>query len=269
MRGGTTELRTTTSRGHSISYEDHGGAGDVLVLVPALGSPAREWRDRGYVEPLAESFRVVVVDPLGHGRSDVPSDPDEYRRPDVAEDVVAVMDAAGVDRALFWGYSRGARLSATVAAEHPERVQALVLGGYGLPPATPSFDTTPEIDALLGGNWDDVFDVWAANGSSPSESDRRYMLEYSHPVGIGASRAGSQRSSYVREPAAITGPVFAYWAAGDVEDNPALAPAEACEILGIEVTVLPGEHDHAEGFNDSAAALRLVLPFLQEHREIA
>jgi pimeloyl-ACP methyl ester carboxylesterase len=254
------EIRTTTSRGHSISYEEH-GEGPPLVLVPGLGSPAREWRDRGYIEPLAGSFRVVVVDPLGHGLSDVPADPDEYRRPDVAEDVVAVMDAAGVDRALLWGYSRGSRLAAVVACEHPERVEALVLGGYFLPLPEPSFEITPDVEAMLRGNWGGVFEIWAEDGFELSESDRQYMLDYSHPAGVGASRAGGNRSSYVRDPAAITCPVFAYWASGDLEDNP--EPAEICEILDIELAVLPGEHDHAEGFNDSGAALPLVLPFLK------
>jgi pimeloyl-ACP methyl ester carboxylesterase len=257
------EIHTTTSRGHSISYEDHGG-GEPLVLVPGLGSPAREWRDRGYIEPLAARYRVLIVDPLGHGRSDVADDPDEYRSPDVGEDVVAVLDAAGVESTRLWGYSRGSGLAAIVATEHPERVSALVLGGFSLPSGEANFDVSLDTTAMLRGDWEETFDVWAADGFSLSESDRQYMVDHSHPVGIAASILGSRRSSHVPDLTEITCPVFAYWASADIEDDP--EPAEICAKLGIEPVMLPGEHDHAEGFNDSAAALPSVLEFLASDR---
>ncbi len=66
-----------------------------------------------------------------------PHEPDAYGWPAVAADVVAVMDAAGVDRATVWGYSRGAALAGAVAAEFPDRVAALILtGGGDLTPST-------------------------------------------------------------------------------------------------------------------------------------
>jgi len=255
------EIHTTVSRGHSISYEDH-GAGKALVLIPGLGSPAREWTDRGYLESLAARFRVIVVDPLGHGESTVSADPDDYLDPDVGEDVVAAMDAAGVDRAAVWGYSRGSMLAATVAAEHPERVEALVLGGFSmLSGSDPDYTVSAPTQALLDGDWHGAFDAWAAGGMDLSESDRQYMIDYSHPQGVAGSQIGHRRSGYMPDLSRISRPVLVYYASGDIADDP--EPAEFCTRLGTLPVVLPGEHDHAEGFNDAPAVLPIVLEFLE------
>jgi pimeloyl-ACP methyl ester carboxylesterase len=230
------EIRATVSRGHTISYEDH-GEGKALVLVPGLGSPAREWADRGYVELLADHFRVLVADPLGHGRSDVPADPGEYLQPDVSEDIVAVMDAAGVERAAVWGYSRGSSLAAVVAAAHPERVDSLVLGGFSPRSGPPDFEIPASAQAMLNGDWQGAFEAWAADGVDLSESDRQYMIDYSHPQGVAGSQIGSSRSSYTIDLSRITCPVFVYYGSGDLVDDP--RPAEICAVLGTRLVVLP------------------------------
>jgi hypothetical protein len=59
----------------------------------------------------------------------------------------------------------------------------------------------------------------------------------------------------------IRGPVLAYYASGDVADDP--EPAEFCTLLGTPLVVLPGDHDHAEGFNDAPTVLPIVLEFLE------
>ena len=48
------------------------------MLVAGTFLAARDWRDLGYVEALARRWRVINVDPLGHGDSDAPHDPDAY-----------------------------------------------------------------------------------------------------------------------------------------------------------------------------------------------
>jgi pimeloyl-ACP methyl ester carboxylesterase len=61
------------------------------------------WIDRGYVERLQESFRVLAPDLLGHGNSDKPHDPAAYGNPGIAADVLAVLDAESVDTAHVRG----------------------------------------------------------------------------------------------------------------------------------------------------------------------
>ena len=118
--------KTARSRGYTISYED-AGVGQVIVLITGATMSAADWRDAGYVDLLADDRRVLSVDPLGNGLSDKPRDPDAYGWPEVAGDVLAVMDAADVDRAVLWGYSRGGRLAAALAAENPDRAAALIV----------------------------------------------------------------------------------------------------------------------------------------------
>jgi len=88
----------TTSRGFRIHYTVDGEGPPLMLVAPTLGA-AQHWLDAGYVAALAPSWRVINVDPLGHGNSDTPHDPDAYEAAGVTKDLVAVLDAEGVDRA--------------------------------------------------------------------------------------------------------------------------------------------------------------------------
>ncbi len=113
---------------------------------------AADYRQAGYVNQLAANRRVLIVDPLGHGRSDKPHDAEAYRAPGVAADLIAVMDAAGVERAALWGYLRGAWLACMAGIEFPRRLAALILGGQALTQPPPT-EIPPWNDALARGDW--------------------------------------------------------------------------------------------------------------------
>jgi 3-oxoadipate enol-lactonase len=76
----------------------------------------------------AASHRLLRLDMRGFGRSPLP--PVRFSH---AADVLAVMDAAGVDRAALVGASMGGRVVLEVALAAPGRVSALVLAGAGIP----------------------------------------------------------------------------------------------------------------------------------------
>jgi hypothetical protein len=118
---------------------------------------------------------------------------------------------------------------------------------------------SPAEQAMLSGDWEGAFDAWATAGMDFSQADRDYMIEYSHPQGVAGSMLGSSRSGKVIDLDHVVAPVFLYYASGDVDDPDVPSISRA---LGTEPVVLPGEHDHAEGFNDSEAVLPLVLDFL-------
>jgi len=85
--------------------------GPALLLIPA--SPithARSWK--GVVPALARRFTVVTTDGLGTGRSDRPHTPECYAPPEVAADLLAVLDAAGVDRAVLVAHCHAVTLGA-------------------------------------------------------------------------------------------------------------------------------------------------------------
>ena len=88
---------------------------------------------------LAQHYRVVTIDPRGNGRSDRPTDPAEYGDLAFVADTVAVMDAAGVDRAVLVGICVSAWQAMLVASLHPDRVQGVVAIGPWL------YDDTPPL----------------------------------------------------------------------------------------------------------------------------
>ena len=111
-----------TSDGARIAYEEL-GAGDPLVFVHGLAYDRRGWGP--LPRRLAEDFRVVLVDNRGVGESDAPEGP--YTVAQMAADVVAVLDAAGIGRANVFGVSLGGFITQELALTYPERVRGIVL----------------------------------------------------------------------------------------------------------------------------------------------
>ncbi|MFO7544378.1 MAG: alpha/beta hydrolase [Trueperaceae bacterium] len=108
-------------------YEVYGpeDARRTLVLLPSWSLVhSRVWKMQ--VPYFARNgMRVVTFDGRGNGASDRPEN--GYAAEDFARDTVAVMDAAGVDRAVLLAFSAGGRWAAHVAVDHPERVERLVM----------------------------------------------------------------------------------------------------------------------------------------------
>lgn len=97
--------------------------GPVVVLSNSLGATHAMWDEN--LHDLEQHFRVVRYDTRGHGASPVPSGP--YSIDDLADDVVALLDRLGVERAHFVGLSLGGMTGMRLAARNPDRVDRLVL----------------------------------------------------------------------------------------------------------------------------------------------
>jgi 3-oxoadipate enol-lactonase len=95
----------------------------VLVLSGSLGSTLEMWRPQ--VAPLTERFRVIRVDHRGHGGSPIPPGP--YRIADMAADVLALLDALGLERVAWCGLSMGGMVGMYLGSEAPERLTSLTL----------------------------------------------------------------------------------------------------------------------------------------------
>jgi pimeloyl-ACP methyl ester carboxylesterase len=118
----TAEQLIAHNAGVRIAYEV-AGSGPPLVLAHGLGYARWGWEP---VAPaLAEEFTVLTFDNRGIGASDVPEGP--YSARELAGDVVAVLDAAGIERAHLVGTSLGGMAAQEVAIGWPERVDRLVL----------------------------------------------------------------------------------------------------------------------------------------------
>jgi class 3 adenylate cyclase len=125
------ETRYTKSGDVNIAYQVVGEGPLDLVLVPGFVSHLDlDWQEPGYahfLQRLASFSRLIMFDKRGTGLSDRPGGlPDLETRMD---DVRAVMDAVGCERAALLGYSEGGPMSILFAATYPERTAALVLYG--------------------------------------------------------------------------------------------------------------------------------------------
>jgi pimeloyl-ACP methyl ester carboxylesterase len=114
----------TALSGSAEIWWESTGAGAPVLLVMGLGMNATGWWRT--VPVLAESFEVIAFDNRGVGRSARPPGP--YSVPQMADDAVAVLDAAGAERAHVYGISLGGMIAQEIALRHPDRVDALVLG---------------------------------------------------------------------------------------------------------------------------------------------
>ena len=106
-----------------LYYESHGQGPAVLLILGQGMAVEAGWRT---VERLAREFRVVVFDHRDMGRSDHWAWP--YVAAQMAQDAVAVLDAAGEERAHVYGISLGGMVAQEFALHHRERLSALVLG---------------------------------------------------------------------------------------------------------------------------------------------
>lgn len=244
--------RKARSRGFMISYDDVGG-GPVIVLIPGGTMSAGDWRDAGYVDQLSTSHRVVSVDPLGLGQSDQPHDPAVYRLPDIATDIVAVMDAAKVDRAVLWGYSYGASVAGAVAVHYPDRVSGVIFHD-GLPGV--AADNAPDLDAeaLMQGDWSRL---WDGPSFTFSEADRHYDQAFNDPRAIGAMWLGERRSGSTADLARVSAPSLV------MKGRQVGAPvvAESVDKLRVQVEFLP-DCDHLEAFSRLDLVMPIVFGFL-------
>ena len=112
--------------GHRLTYDEYGSGEHPIVYLHGLLLDAD--LNRGIAEALSDRGEwVVLLDLLGHGGSDRPTRAMEYRIDSYADQVVALLDHLGVDRATLGGLSLGANVSLFTAVEHPTRVRGLVL----------------------------------------------------------------------------------------------------------------------------------------------
>ena len=134
------KTRYVSNGGVSIAYQVTGDGPIDLVLVPGFISHLElDWTNPSnadYLRSLMSFARLIRFDKRGTGLSDpVPGVPPIEER---MEDVHAVMDAVGSERAALLGLSEGGAMAALFAATYPERVLALILyGSYACGGAEP------------------------------------------------------------------------------------------------------------------------------------
>jgi pimeloyl-ACP methyl ester carboxylesterase len=122
---------------YQLSYEVYGSGDRVLVWLHALLFDANLGRSLAR-RLAAQGNRVVLLDLLGHGRSQKPRHAGAHRMDLYAEQVLCLLDELGVDQVVLGGVSLGTNVSLLTAVQAPERVRGLVLEMPVLEWATPA-----------------------------------------------------------------------------------------------------------------------------------
>lgn len=129
---------------------DDAGQGAAIVLLHGL-TATRRYVVMGSRALERGGHRVIAYDARGHGASSPAPDPAEYEYAQLGDDLVALLDQLGVERAVLAGASMGAHTALWLALERPERVAGLVVITPGYDP-----DTFDEADRLA--RWDALAD---------------------------------------------------------------------------------------------------------------
>jgi pimeloyl-ACP methyl ester carboxylesterase len=132
-----------TSSGQRIGWCDSATAGPTLLAIFGLGSTSGS-APAAWLERLAGSFRLLRLDNRGTGESSDPSMP--FSIEDMAADAVAVLDAAGVERAHLYGHSMGGMIAQALARDYPDRVRRVVLEATAPSPAASNANTSTSSD---------------------------------------------------------------------------------------------------------------------------
>ena len=105
------------------------GSGPPLVLHHWTFADLEWWYDFGYVDVLKESATLILIDSRAHGLSDKPVAPNAYDVKTRVKDVVCVLDAAGIAKAHFFGFSMGGWIGYGMAAYASQRICSFTIGG--------------------------------------------------------------------------------------------------------------------------------------------
>jgi pimeloyl-ACP methyl ester carboxylesterase/class 3 adenylate cyclase len=277
--------RYAKSDGLNIAFQVFGEGPVDLVFVPGFVSHVEvvweEPRIARFLERLAGFSRVVMFDKRGTGMSDRVSIDRLPTLEERMDDVRAVMDAVGSERAALFGFSEGSPMCTLFAATYPQRTAALVIfGGYARWirdedfPWAPTRERHEQLFGSLEATWGEVSPV--AGPFAPSMDGDLDFAERSARRNRMASSPGAAIALYrmnievdVRSIlASVTVPTLIMHRSGDRLFRVEQGRYMADHIPGARFVELPGD-DHLPMFGDADAVLDEIEEFLTGARGAA
>lgn len=196
------------SDGLRIAYIDKAAEGEtkgvpILLIHGFASNHVVNWVNTLWVQTLTRAGRrVVALDNRGHGQSGKLYEPAAYDTVNMARDAVNLLDHLNIPKAVVMGYSMGARITAFIARDYPDRVEAAILGGLGDRLLQPAGLPSGIAEALEAPSLDDVGDFTGRmfrNFAEQTGSDLKALA---------ACIRGSRQHLSEEEAAAISCPVL-------------------------------------------------------------
>ena len=253
-------MATVSSQGADLYYEVHGD-GPAVVFAHGRGGNAASWWQQ--VPTFSQRYRVVVFDHRCFGRSRC--SPQDFDRARFHQDLMAILDAEGIDEAAIVCQSMGGWTGLKAALQYPQRVSCLVLSN------TPAGIDTPQVAAALS-RTKEIFASEGVGRAAVSTSfferapDRAYLyaqiggLNIHLPENLYGSDSGITPS----ELANIATPTLFIASDEDALFPPALIESLSRMIPGASYKQLVGA-GHSPYFEIPEVFNRVVGAFLAEH----
>jgi pimeloyl-ACP methyl ester carboxylesterase len=121
-------LKVRTTDGIELYYEEE-GRGFPLLFIHEFAGDHRSWAPQ--VRHFAKVYRCVTYSARGYPPSAVPTDPGAYSQARAVDDAIAVLNAAGAEKAHVVGLSMGGFATLHLVLRHPDRVRSAVVAGVG------------------------------------------------------------------------------------------------------------------------------------------
>lgn len=164
--------------GARIWYASYGAGPPVILLHGGLGHSGN-W---GYQVPalVGSSYRAVVIDSRGHGRSTRDERPFSYEL--MAADVAAVMDSLQIEKAALVGWSDGAVVALTLAMRAPERVAGVFFFACNVDPSgTKELEVTPTLQRCISRHTQDYAQMSATPEQWKAFSNAVGLMQQTQP----------------------------------------------------------------------------------------
>jgi pimeloyl-ACP methyl ester carboxylesterase len=252
-----------------LEYETFGDdRPEAVLLVNGLGSQMTRWPEAFCAKLVARGYRAIRFDNRDTGLSTWPTA--AYTLADMANDGMAVLDAAGVARAHIAGVSMGGMIVQRMAIDHPDRVLSMT-SIMSAPGAQGTLTSTPEASAVLNDPPPDPsadFEAFVAHGMENARTIGSPAYPWEEAAlrerVIAEHRRAFNPAGVQRQMAAIRGdgdrtPALARLSVPTVvlhgEDDPLVQPiggqTTAAAIPGAELRIVPGMgHDLPPGLYD-------------------
>lgn len=118
-------MPTASANGITMNYTDSGGSGTPVVLLHAFPFNSSMWEPQ--LDSLGDKFRFIVPDLKGFGATEAPEGESAYSMDSYADEVKAIVDAAGLDRFVLAGLSMGGYIALAYMRKYADGVSGLVL----------------------------------------------------------------------------------------------------------------------------------------------
>jgi len=273
----TPKTRYARSGHLHIAYQVVGDGPFDLLYVPGWVSHVElAWAEptqARYLERLASFSRLILFDKRGTGLSDRVPDNQLPTLDERIDDLRAVMDAAGSERAALHGFSEGGNMSALFAATHPERTRALVtFGVFAKRIWSPDYPWAPTPEQrereyeTVEREWGNLMDLSRLLPSKIGDIEfaTRHATYFRHAASPGAAIALLRMNTQIDIRAilpTIRVPTLVMHRSGDLESKIEEARYIAGQIPGARLVELPGA-DHLPWVGDQETVLDEIEEFL-------